>query len=124
MAENKPGLSRREFLASSAAALGAAGLSWTGPGRALGQQPPAKKHRVALVGTGGRGSSLWGKDLIKNYGDVLEMVGLCDINPIRLEYAKGRMGATCPTFSDFETMIKAEIMRLAKIIKDAKITVD
>jgi predicted dehydrogenase len=98
--------SRREFLTSSAAALGAAGLSVIGPGGALAAREAAKKLRVALVGTGGRGSSLWGRDLLKNYSDVLEMVGLCDINPIRLEYAKGYMGAVCPTFTDFETMLQ------------------
>ena len=98
--------SRRDFLASSAAALGAAGLSVISPGRALGGQERGQKQRVALVGTGGRGSSLWGRDLLKNYGDVLELVGLCDINPIRLQYAKEYMGAGGPTFTDFELMIK------------------
>jgi predicted dehydrogenase len=34
------------------------------------------------------------------------MVGLCDINPIRLEYAKTYMGAACPTFTDFGRMIR------------------
>ena len=106
MANGKTEFSRREFLTSSAIALGAAGISLVDARKALGRQAPTKKQRVALVGTGGRGSSLWGKDLIKNYGDVLEMVGLCDINPIRLEYAKKYMGATCPTFTDFEPMIK------------------
>jgi predicted dehydrogenase len=106
MTKSKSELSRREFLASSAIAMGAAGLSFVGSGAALSQETPARKHRVALVGTGVRGSSLWGRDLIKDFGDILEMVGLCDINPIRLEYAKGYMGATCPTFTDFENMIQ------------------
>jgi predicted dehydrogenase len=65
-----------------------------------------KKRRVALVGTGIRGSSLWGKTLISDYGDVLEMVGLCDVNPKRLAYAKDFMGAACPTYTDFLKMIK------------------
>ena len=106
MAENKTACSRREFLTSSAVALGAAGMSLLDSRKALGRQVPARKQRVVLVGTGGRGSSLWGRDLLKNYGDVLEMVGLCDINPIRLEYAKKYMGANCPTFTEFEPMIR------------------
>jgi len=106
MAKTKYELSRREFLASSAIALGAAGLSLAGPGAALGQEMPARKHKVALVGTGVRGSSLWGRDLIKNYADAMEVVGLCDINPIRLEYAKTYIGAACPTFTDCERMIR------------------
>ncbi len=36
----------------------------------------------------------------------LEMVGLCDINPIRLETAKDLMGAACPTFTDFDRMLR------------------
>jgi predicted dehydrogenase len=35
------------------------------------------------------------------------MVGLCDINPKRLEYAKKYMGASCPTFADFKQMIES-----------------
>ncbi|MBN2409511.1 MAG: Gfo/Idh/MocA family oxidoreductase [Candidatus Aminicenantes bacterium] len=106
MAKIKSELSRREFLASSALALGAAGFSLTGSGAIFGRDQTAKKQRVALVGTGIRGSSLWGRDLIKNYADVLEIVGLSDINPIRLDYAKTFMGATCPTFTDFGRMIE------------------
>jgi predicted dehydrogenase len=106
MANQKAEFSRREFLTSSAAVLGAAGISLLEPRSALGRRQAPKKRRVALVGTGVRGCSLWGKELIANYSDVLEMVGLCDINPIRLEYAKTYLGAACPTFTDFDRMIK------------------
>ncbi len=105
MTRSRTGLSRREFLSTTAVALGAAGLSLGSPGRAPGQAA-ARRRKVALVGTGGRGSSLWGKELLQNYGDLLEMVGLCDINPIRLETAKGLMGAACPTFTDFDRMLR------------------
>ena len=105
MNPKRNGLSRREFLSTSAVALGAAGLSMANPGREPGQAPPGKR-RVTLVGTGGRGSSLWGKELLQNFGDLLEMVGLCDINPIRLETAKNLMGAACPTFTDFDRMLR------------------
>lgn len=98
-------LSRREFLSTSAAALGAASLGPPSPGSGTAQAP-AGKRRVALVGTGGRGSSLWGRELLQNYGDLLEMVGLCDINPIRLETAKRRMGVACPIYTDFDKMLQ------------------
>lgn len=64
-----------------------------------------RKLRVCLVGTGIRGSGFWGKRLMEEYPDLLEFVGLCDINPGRLEYAKKFMGANCPTFVDFEKMV-------------------
>ncbi len=105
MPKKKKEISRREFLSSSAyAALGMASLPLM-KSEFLWGKIGEKKLKVALVGTGVRGSSTWGKILIENYSDILEMVGLCDINPKRMEYAKRYMGATCPTFSDFKQMI-------------------
>lgn len=65
----------------------------------------SKKLKIVLVGTGIRGTGFWGKRLIEEYSDILEFVGLCDINPSRLEYGKKYIGATCPTFTDFEKMV-------------------
>jgi len=65
----------------------------------------SKKLRICLVGTGIRGSSFWGKRLVDVYSDILEFVGLSDINTGRLEYAKGYIGANCPTFVDFDEML-------------------
>jgi len=66
---------------------------------------PPRKFRLALVGTGSRGSSLWGRDMIEFLGDATEFVGLSDINPGRLEYVKKTLGVSCPTFSNFEQML-------------------
>ncbi len=66
---------------------------------------PNTKLKVVLVGTGVRGTSFWGKRLVEQYSDLLEFVGLCDINPGRLAYAKEYMGVSCPVFSDFEEMV-------------------
>ncbi|NQT26900.1 Gfo/Idh/MocA family oxidoreductase [candidate division KSB1 bacterium] len=66
---------------------------------------PDKKLRVALVGTGIRGTSFWGRTLVKNYSDMLEFVGLCDINPGRLQYGKKFMGVGCSTYTDFDKML-------------------
>ena len=73
---NSNTISRREFIAATAASA-LLGSSVTLAG--------APKRRVALVGTGVRGTRFWGKYLNDNYGDVIEYVGLCDINPGRLE---------------------------------------
>ncbi|WP_416438160.1 Gfo/Idh/MocA family protein [Phnomibacter sp. MR] len=67
---------------------------------------PGSKIKLAMVGTGHRGSSLWGKTLVSTFADVLEFVGLCDINPGRLETAKRIMGVSCKTYSDFTSMVK------------------
>lgn len=93
-------LSRRTLLAA-----GAAGAVGAAAGKALPRQP-ATTRKVALVGTGVRGAGLWGRDLLRNYQGSVELVGLCDINPGRLEYVKGAIGATCEAFTDFGRMIE------------------
>ncbi len=65
-----------------------------------------KKLRVALVGTGVRGTSFWGKRLVDEYSDILEFVGLSDINPGRLEYGKKYIGVSCPTYTNFDEMVE------------------
>ncbi|MCB0450165.1 MAG: Gfo/Idh/MocA family oxidoreductase [Confluentibacter sp.] len=94
--------SRRQFLASISilAAYSAFPLSAFNFGT-------SKKLRVVLVGTGIRGTSFWGKRLVDAYSDILEFVGLSDINPGRLEYAKKYIGVNCPTFIDFDKMLKS-----------------
>lgn len=67
---------------------------------------PFVKKRVAMVGTGVRGIGMWGKPVIKEFADQIEFVGLCDINPGRVETAKKSMGLSCPTFTDFDKMMK------------------
>jgi predicted dehydrogenase len=95
--------SRRAFIKTAAtSALAAAGL----PAFAAGERP-LKKRRVALVGTGIRGVSMWGRDLARDYAEFVEFVGLCDINPGRLEAAKTYIGVDCPTFVNFDEMMRA-----------------
>ena len=67
---------------------------------------PARK-RVALVGTGHRGATTWGRDLIANWSDQLELVGLADANPLRLERARTTIGIDVPTFARLDDMLSA-----------------
>jgi len=64
-----------------------------------------EKLKVALIGTGIRGITFWGKRLVDEYSDILEFVGLSDSNSSRLQYGKNYIGAACPTFDNFETMV-------------------
>lgn len=104
-------INRRKFLGTSAAA-GAAAILANVPifGEAAKNKKneviKSTKNRVALVGTGSRGTGMWGKKVIDGYSDMVEYVGLCDINPGRLEASKKYMGATCKTYTDFETMMQ------------------
>ena len=99
-------INRREFLKSNAiAALGALGI--TGSFSAIGaQSTPKSKSRLVIVGTGMRGITMWGTGVVKNYADYVEMVGLCDINPKRVDFARTQIGENIPTFTDFDEMIR------------------
>ena len=92
--------SRRSFLYS--VSMLAAGAAMPIPANAFGTK---KKLRLVLVGTGVRGISFWGKRLVEQYPELLEFVGLSDINPGRLAFAKEYMGVDCPLFTDFDEMI-------------------
>ncbi len=72
--------------------------SW---GFGMGEQ----KLKVALVGAGVRGTSFWGRRLVEEYSDLLEFVGISDINEGRLKYALEYMKVSCPTFLNFEEMV-------------------
>jgi len=85
-------MTRKEFLGISAASL--AGATQGG------------KRRVALAGTGSRGSSAWGRELLREHGERVEMVALYDINPKRLEAARRIMGTSAPVYTDLAHMIR------------------
>jgi len=95
--------SRRSFLNSIS--LLAAGSVFARP--ILASQFQGRKLKVLLVGTGVRGTSFWGRRLVETYPDLIEFVGLCDINPGRLEYAKQYIGVDCPTSRDFDKLVAA-----------------
>ncbi|WP_422351558.1 Gfo/Idh/MocA family oxidoreductase [Flagellimonas sp.] len=65
-----------------------------------------RKLKIVLVGTGIRGITFWGKRLVDAYSDTLEFVGLCDLNPGRLAFAKDYMGVKCNTYSSFDQMVQ------------------
>ena len=97
-------ITRREFVATTSKAVVGAAIASNLSEHFL-QVTPSGKRRLAMVGTGHRGTGMWGKSLLQSYGDKVEFVGLCDINPGRMESAKKLMGIACPTFTNFEEMI-------------------
>jgi len=97
-------LTRREFVAATTKTTAGALLLNQMPG-IMTSKTLVPKRRLAMVGTGHRGTGMWGISVLKDYGDLVEFVGLCDINPGRAETAKRMLGASCPTFQNFEEMI-------------------
>src|SRR5688572_1221575 len=110
-------ISRRSFLATTGAAVAAAAVS---PTAAVAQTAGRAPVRVALVGTGSRGTSMWGRDLVNRWQDSVQFVGLSDINPGRLAYAKQAMGVNVPTFTDLSQMLReTRPQRLIVTTKDS-----
>ncbi|MDR2474736.1 MAG: Gfo/Idh/MocA family oxidoreductase [Bacteroidales bacterium] len=101
-------MTRRNFLAAAGSLAGTALLSPIPAADASVRNvvTDGKKLRLAMIGTGHRGTGMWGKDLLQDYSSFMEFVGLCDINPGRVETGKQLIGANCPTFTDFEKMMQ------------------
>jgi predicted dehydrogenase len=99
MAFEEP-VSRRTFMAATGAAAAAAVLQGSGALGAAGA-----RRQYAVVGTGIRGTGMWGRDLLPRYADVLEFVGMCDVNPLRAEAGRKRVGVDCPTFTSLDDLL-------------------
>jgi predicted dehydrogenase len=103
---NNTKVSRRNFMATTGAALASAMMVNPLDSVPVLAGTADKKKKIAIVGTGSRALGMWSKDVLTTYGEKLEFVGLCDINPGRVEYFKKATGFTCPTFTDFEKMMR------------------
>ncbi|MDR2811252.1 MAG: Gfo/Idh/MocA family oxidoreductase [Tannerellaceae bacterium] len=102
-------MSRRDFLTTAGIMTGTTLLNPLSEMKAetnTVHAPNANRLKVALVGTGSRGCGMWGTDLVKSYPDKIEFVGLCDKNQGRVETGKKLIGVDCPTFTDFEKMMR------------------
>jgi predicted dehydrogenase len=96
----RDGVTRREFVATTGGAAVAAVL-----GTPKTSHAAAARRRYAIVGTGVRAIGMWGRPLVGRYEDVVEFVGLCDTNPLRVEVARKAIGASCPTYTDLDEML-------------------
>ncbi len=107
MGTDKPAVSRRDFLKTSGGAVAASVVA--SPSHELpllSRLTRPAKMRYAIVGTGIRAIDMWGRDVASEYSDYVDFVGLCDINPGRLAFAKEYMGVDCPTFTNFSEMLR------------------
>ncbi len=96
-------MERRKFLGYTAATGAALMLNPFAP---FALPVNGKKITLAQVGTGHRGTGFWGSNLLQEFGDVVEFVGLCDNNAGRLAYAKQLYKISCLTFVSFDEMLE------------------
>ncbi len=101
-------MKRRKFLENSSKAVIASTVLPLDAIAANHVKSTSQKTKVALVGTGSRGSYTWGKAILDGYNQWVDMVGLCDVNPKRMAYAKKYMGTGAKTYlsADFDRMIE------------------
>ncbi|HEY7922905.1 MAG TPA: Gfo/Idh/MocA family oxidoreductase [Vicinamibacteria bacterium] len=104
------GVTRRDFVTTATGAAAATLVA--------GRAGAAARRRYAIVGTGVRGVGMWGRPLVERYADVLEFVGLCDVNPLRAEAARQQIGVSCPTFTSLDALIdqaKPELLMVTTV---------
>ena len=67
-----------------------------------------KKLKIAIVGTGSRGTSCFGEILKKR--DDVEIAALCDVNPVRSRAAAEKLGISANFYSSVEEMAEKETL--------------
>lgn len=106
----KNNYTRRKFIETTGAALGGSLFTSSILSKPISKTPAKRKRnekmKIALVGTGVRGVGMYGRNLVNNYGNNVEHVGICDTNPGRLEYAHSYIGADCPMFTNLDEMLE------------------
>jgi len=60
------------------------------------------RRRFALIGTGNRGTTMWGKDLLEGWRSEVDLVAICDTNPLRAERARTMIKSNAPIYTSIE----------------------
>ena len=94
-------INRRDFVKATGVAAAGALIAGSAPAMVTS----LARRRYAMVGTGHRGTGMWGKDIFDRYSNEVEFVGLCDKNGKRAEAGRKLIGAECPTFTNFDEMV-------------------
>ena len=64
------------------------------------------RRRYALIGTGGRGLEMFAHGILTTHSDVADLVGLYDVNPLRVEAARRLLGRPdLQAFDSFDALM-------------------
>lgn len=64
-----------------------------------------QRARYVLAGTGNRGTTMWGQELLEGWNDRVELVGICDLNDMRAERARTMIRTNAPIWTDFNACL-------------------
>jgi len=65
-----------------------------------------KPKKFAVIGTGGRGMSMFISPLARDFSKTAELAAVCDVNPIRAQYCVSKLPKPVPVYSDFRKMMR------------------
>lgn len=63
------------------------------------------KRRFALVGTGNRGTTMWGKDLLAGWRGLVDLIAIADTNSLRAERARTMIATNAPIYGNVDAML-------------------
>ncbi|MDK1492732.1 Gfo/Idh/MocA family oxidoreductase [Sinorhizobium sp. 7-81] len=63
------------------------------------------KRRFALVGTGNRGTTMWGKDLLAGWRGQVDLVAIAETNALRAERARTMIATNAPIYGNVDAML-------------------
>ncbi|MBB4184454.1 putative dehydrogenase [Sinorhizobium terangae] len=63
------------------------------------------KRRFALVGTGNRGTTMWGKDLLAGWRGQVDLIAIADTNALRAERARTMIATNAPIYGNVDMML-------------------
>ena len=64
--------------------------------------------RLAIVGAGARGYFMFALYLKEKFSDKVEIVSVCDPNPVRSEYFQKTINPAMRVYTDFDLMLAEE----------------
>ena len=64
-----------------------------------------EKRRFALIGTGNRGTTMWGKELLGGWREHVDLVAIVDTNSLRAERARTMIGSNAPIYENIDAML-------------------
>lgn len=64
-----------------------------------------EKRRFALIGTGNRGTTMWGKDLLAGWREHVDLTAIVEKNSLRGERARTMIGSNAPLYENINAML-------------------